>query len=139
VHAGDPIVEVSAVPEDSTLVFTMDHRESGETGEAILLSSEDDVTAWRNCCQHQRHVPLDPGDGAVLREGELVCTRHGATFGAEDGHCTYGPCAGASLETVEVSVEDGTVYLVDEDWSFQELGSAATDPSDRSTTNAPGF
>jgi nitrite reductase/ring-hydroxylating ferredoxin subunit len=139
VNAGEPIVGLSAVPTESTLLFTVRHRETGETAEAILLASEEDVVAWRNCCQHQRHVPLDAGDGAVMRDGELVCTRHGATFATEDGSCTYGPCAGATLESVEIATEDDTVYLTDDAWSFLALGSAEADPLDRSTTRAPGF
>jgi nitrite reductase/ring-hydroxylating ferredoxin subunit len=139
VNAGEPIVGLSAVPTESTLLFTVRHRETGETAEAILLASEEDVVAWRNCCQHQRHVRLDTGDGAVMREGELVCTRHGATFAADDGSCTYGPCAGATLESIAVATADDTVYLTDETWSFLDLGPAETDPTDRSTTSAPGF
>jgi nitrite reductase/ring-hydroxylating ferredoxin subunit len=136
---GEPIVEVSAIPTDSTVVFTMEQSETAETGEAILLRTDETVLAWRNCCQHQRHVRLDDGDGAVIREGEIVCTRHGATFLASEGTCTAGPCAGATLESVAVAVEDGTVVLTDESWTFRSLGPARSDPATRSTTNAPGF
>jgi hypothetical protein len=74
-----------------------------------------------------------------MREGELVCTRHGATFTAEDGSCTYGPCVGATLESVAVSVEEDTVYLTDEQWSLLDLGPDEGNQGDRSTANAPGF
>jgi nitrite reductase/ring-hydroxylating ferredoxin subunit len=139
VNAAEPIVEVTEIPPDSTVLFTIRHRETGERGEAILVSSGEDVLAWRNCCQHQRHVRLDDGDGATMRDGELVCTRHGATFEAENGSCTYGPCAGATLEAVGIAVEDGTVHLTDDAWDFLGLGRDAVDPADLSTTNAPGF
>jgi nitrite reductase/ring-hydroxylating ferredoxin subunit len=41
-----------------------------------------------------------------------MCAHHSALFRFEDGHCIEGPCAGASLDAVQVTVdEDAQVVL----------------------------
>jgi hypothetical protein len=67
-------------------------------------------------------VRLDSGSGATVRDDELVCTKHGATFETATGDCTYGPCEGATIEEIDVTVEDGVVYLTEEDYEFENLG-----------------
>jgi hypothetical protein len=51
-------------------------------------------------------------------------------FAADTGVCTYGPCEGAVLEDVDVSVEDGGVYLTDEAFEFRRTGPAEEDELD---------
>jgi len=68
-------------------------------------------------------VRLDKGSGAPMRDGELVCANHGAYFEADSGYCTFGPCEGATLEAVDVAVDDGAVYLTDDDYAFVTTGS----------------
>jgi nitrite reductase/ring-hydroxylating ferredoxin subunit len=106
------IVELDAVPTDSTLVF--EARDGRRGVNCILHRSGDAVAAWRNSCPHQPEVPLDPGRGAIVRGDQLVCHKHGAQFEPEGGVCTHGPCAGDALDSIEVSVRDGDVYLTDE-------------------------
>lgn len=106
------IVALDTVPTDSTLVFeALDGRRGVN---CILHRSGDAAVAWRNSCPHQPEVPLDPGRGAIVRGDQLVCHKHGAQFEPEDGVCTHGPCAGDVLDSIEVSVQDGDVYLTDE-------------------------
>lgn len=113
--AEDPlrIAPLEDVPTDSTIrCEALD----GDRGvEVILRRDGDAVLAWRNSCPHQPEVRLDPGWGAMVRGGEIVCHEHGARFDPErDGVCTYGPCRGRTLEAVLVEVRDGTVYLDDD-------------------------
>jgi phenylpropionate dioxygenase-like ring-hydroxylating dioxygenase large terminal subunit len=77
-------------------------------------------------------VNLDTGDGAV-RNGELVCRKHAATFDIDSGVCTHGPCEGAKLDPIEVEVRDGDVFLADPDYEFVRQG-VDTDPADLSTS-----
>ncbi|WP_254543427.1 Rieske (2Fe-2S) protein [Halomarina pelagica] len=125
------IASVEEVPEDGTLLFTV--RDGFDTEEVVLirLATEDDegatggdasVAAWKNYCQHWTDVRLDKGSGAMVRDGEIVCQRHGATFERDSGYCTFGPCEGAYLEEVAVAVEDGAVYLADDRYEFANLG-----------------
>ncbi|MXR51048.1 Rieske 2Fe-2S domain-containing protein [Halovenus sp. WSH3] len=114
------IAPVEDVPADSSLLFTI--RDGFDKEEAILLRLADGVVALKNYCPHWTDVRLDSGGGATVREDELVCTKHGATFETATGDCTYGPCEGATIEEVDVTVEDGVVYLTDDDYEFENLG-----------------
>jgi nitrite reductase/ring-hydroxylating ferredoxin subunit len=115
------IVDADEVATDGTVVFTAT---SGfETTEGILTRLDDGaIVAYTNYCPHWRDVRLDRGSGALVRNEELVCQKHGATFGKESGYCDFGPCEGAVLDTFEVTVEGGAVYLTDDEWDAAEPG-----------------
>lgn len=126
----DRIADVDDVPADGTLLFTA--RDGFDETEVVLTRLDDErdgddegVVAWKNYCQHWTDVRLDKGSGATMRDGELLCEKHGATFRASDGECTHGPCEGATLDEVEVTVEDGGVYLADDRFGFDSVGPAA--------------
>ena len=134
------IVDVEEVPEDSTLLVTLrpvdpEEVDSGEgdvgtdadgdpEAEAILIRLADGVAAFRNYCQHWTDVRLDRDEGAFVRNGEIFCQKHGATFEADSGYCNFGPCEGSTLESVSVAIEDDAVYLTDEAYEFLRLGPA---------------
>jgi nitrite reductase/ring-hydroxylating ferredoxin subunit len=120
--AASRIAALDEVPADGTLLFTI--RDGFDREEAILTRLADGVVAYRNRCQHWTDVRLDSGDGAAMRDGELLCQRHGALFERATGYCTTGPCEGATLETVDVAVKNGAVYLTDPDYEFEKLGSS---------------
>ncbi|MFB6229192.1 MAG: Rieske (2Fe-2S) protein [Halobacteriales archaeon] len=130
----ETIVGAGEVPEGSTLVFRVRDGD-GKESEAILLRAEDGVVAWRNYCQHMTHINLDKGSGAAMRNGEIVCTNHGAMFDADTGECTFGPCEGAYLNAVEVAVADGEVRLADPDYEFVGVGPIEDGPGDLSSTS----
>ncbi|SFS00967.1 Ferredoxin subunit of nitrite reductase or a ring-hydroxylating dioxygenase [Halomicrobium zhouii] len=133
------IVALDEVPEDGSRLFTVTvaDGDGGECVEAILLRSADGVVAYENYCQHWTDVRLDSGSGAALRDDEIVCEKHGAYFEADSGYCNFGPCEGATLEAVEVAVEDDVVYLADDRYAFEHLGPAADD--DLSSGSRIGF
>jgi len=115
------IVAADAVTAADTVVFTAT---SGfETTEGLLTRLDDDtIVAYTNYCPHWRDVRLDKGSGATVRDGELVCGKHGASFRKATGDCDFGPCEGAVLDTFEVGVVDGAVYLTDTEWDSAERG-----------------
>ncbi|WP_276261078.1 Rieske (2Fe-2S) protein [Haloglomus litoreum] len=80
------------------------------------------IACWKNYCQHWTDVRLDKGSGARVRDGELWCNKHAATFRLDDGVCTHGPCEGAVLDEIEVAVHDGGVYLTDDRYEFASVG-----------------
>ena len=134
------IASVAAVPEDSTFLFRVRDGDD-EMKEAILVRTdngddkddgdrEGSVAAWLNYCQHFTHIELDKGSGATMRGDEIVCENHGAYFEGDTGFCTYGPCEGAYLRSVAVTVEDGDVYLADGDFEFAGVGPIPTDDLD---------
>ncbi|MFC3478490.1 Rieske (2Fe-2S) protein [Halobacterium litoreum] len=129
----DRIADVDDVPADDSFLFTVENGD-GDEKEAILVELSDGaIVGWLNYCMHWTDVNLDTGDGAV-RDGELVCRKHAATFEADSGVCTHGPCEGARLDPVEVDVRDGVVYLADPDYEFVRTGVDDGDPADLSTS-----
>ncbi|EFW90735.1 oxidoreductase [Haladaptatus paucihalophilus DX253] len=129
------IAAVEEIPDDTTFLFTI--RNGFDEEEAVLVEADDDIRAWKNYCQHWTDVRLDKGDGASMRDGELVCGKHGALFESDSGVCTYGPCEGAVLDEVDVTVEDGAVYLTDPDYEFVQQGSSIE--YDLSSNRSLGF
>ncbi|WP_251329996.1 Rieske (2Fe-2S) protein [Haloplanus pelagicus] len=118
------ITSLASVPRDTTFLCTVRRTETEELREAVLVrTAERDVHGWLNYCRHLLDVRLDKGSGAPMRDGELVCANHGAYFEADSGFCTFGPCEGATLEAVDVTVEDGAVYLTDDNYEFVATGS----------------
>ena len=115
------IVDTDEVTAEDTVVFTA--RSGFETTEGLLTRLGDGtVVAYTNYCPHWRDVRLDKGSGANVRNGELVCGKHGASFEKATGHCDFGPCEGAVLDTFEVTVAEGGVYLTDEEWDSADPG-----------------
>lgn len=124
------IAAVDEVPDDSTFLFTVRDVDADEEKEAILVELADGVAGWLNYCQHFTHIKLDKGSGAPMRDGEIVCANHGAYFESDTGYCNFGPCEGAYLDDVEVTVEDGDVYLTDDDYEFVAVGPMEKDDLD---------
>ncbi|WP_253738050.1 Rieske (2Fe-2S) protein [Halohasta salina] len=129
-HSASRIVSVDDVPEETTFLFRVRPVDGDEEKEAILLHDDEGVVSWLNYCQHFTHIKLDKGSGAEMRDGEVICTNHGAYFEADSGRCTFGPCEGAFLNEIEVGVEDGDVYLVDDDYEFVGTGEIETAKDD---------
>jgi len=115
------IVGADEVTTDETVVFTA--KSGFEKTEGVLTRLDDgSVVAFTNYCPHWRDVRLDKGSSALVRNGDIVCQKHGATFEKDSGVCDFGPCEGAVLDTFEVTVADGGVYLTDDEWDAAETG-----------------
>ena len=137
------VAALDEVPEDSTLLVTLRPvdpdsvtEDEGDVGadddgdaeaEAILLRLDGDVSAFRNYCQHWTDVRLDKDDGAFVRNGEVFCQKHGATFEGDTGYCNFGPCEGAVLERVDVTIDGDAVYLADDAYEFVRRGPSKRD------------
>jgi nitrite reductase/ring-hydroxylating ferredoxin subunit len=113
------VVPLDEVPADGTLLFTVRGDDGPE--EVILVRLDDRVAAYKNYCQHWTDVRLDKGSGALVRNDEIVCQKHAATFETASGYCNFGPCEGAYLDTVDVEVRDGDVFLTGDE-TFEQLG-----------------
>lgn len=78
----------------------------------MLFNRDGKLTAWRNACPHQgRALNWAPDQFLFDPDGRLVCCHHGASFDLADGRCVGGPCLGARLTPVAVTVRDGWIYL----------------------------
>jgi len=109
--------------------------EDGETEPSRNGDRGEAVVCWLNYCQHMTHIKLDKGTGAPVRDGEVICANHGALFAADSGECTYGPCEGAFLNEVSVTVEDGGVYLTDDEYEYVGEGPVESDDDDLSSSS----
>ena len=84
----------------------------GESEAILLYRDNEEIQAWLNICPHAgRRLDYAPGK-FLMRDGDLVCAAHGATFRLDNGLCVAGPCRGASLRAVAVEWQDGGVCLV---------------------------
>jgi nitrite reductase/ring-hydroxylating ferredoxin subunit len=120
------VASLDEVPDDGTFLFTA----RGDDGlrEIILLRLNGEVVAYENYCQHWTDVRLDKGSGALVRNDEIVCQKHAATFETDSGYCNFGPCEGSYLDRVEIDVTDGEVFLGGNDYVFEHVGPSGDQP-----------
>ena len=125
------LTSVDAVRADGSYLFTGKDAD-GEEREVLLVPCEDGppVEAWVNRCTHEDQRLYRDGVGAVIREGGIVCPKHGSVFDACTGGCENGPAADSVLSPVDVTVEDGEVYLTDDDMRFLREGGRQDDDED---------
>jgi nitrite reductase/ring-hydroxylating ferredoxin subunit len=128
------LTTVDDVPENGSWLFTVFDR-TGEREEAILVRACDGVAGWLNFCQHETDQRLDRGFGAAVRDDEIVCPKHGSMFDACSGDCDNGKAAGSTLVAVDVSVEDGEVFLTDDAYDFGHEGGIEDDDQPGSSSH----
>ena len=92
------------------------------------------VAAWINRCTHEAQR-FDTGRGVPMRDGEIICPKHGSLFDACSGECDNGEAVGTTLPEVDVAVEDGAVYLVDDEYEFEHEGGIDADDGPSSTSH----
>ncbi|NGM67724.1 Rieske 2Fe-2S domain-containing protein [Natronolimnobius sp. AArcel1] len=127
------LTSVETVHEDGSWLFTVRDRH-GELEEVLLVPCEDGVEAWINRCTHEAQR-LDTGCGAAMRDGQIICPRHGSMFDSCSGYCDNGDAAETTLPDVEIAVDDATVYLTDDDLSY--LHDGGIEESDRDDDSGP--
>ncbi|WP_018257963.1 Rieske (2Fe-2S) protein [Halomicrobium katesii] len=135
------LTTVETVHDDGSYTCTV--RDSyGERDEVIVVPCEDDpgVRAWINRCTHEAQR-FDTGRGAPMRDGQVICPKHGSLFDACSGECDNGEAAGTTLPAVDLAVEEGTVFLRDDDYTFVHDGTIDDDDGDDgpSSTSHIGF
>lgn len=77
-------------------------------------------------CTHEDQR-FDTGRGVPMREGEIVCPRHGSLFDACEGDCDSGETAGTTLPAVTLAERHGTVVLTDDGYEFVHEGGIDND------------
>ncbi|WP_137287014.1 Rieske (2Fe-2S) protein [Halorussus salinisoli] len=119
------LTTTETVYEEGSWLFTV-RDQYGEPDEVLLVPCEDEsdgpVEAWINRCTHEAQR-FDRGFGAPMRDGQLVCPKHGSMFDACSGYCDNGDAADTTLVSVDLAVEDGAVYLTDDSYEFAHAGS----------------
>ncbi|PSP33816.1 (2Fe-2S)-binding protein [Halobacteriales archaeon QH_10_70_21] len=128
------VASADDVPDVGSYLFTV-READGSLEEVILVDLADGVSAWKNFCQHETDQRLDRGSGAAMRDGRLICPKHGSMFDAETGYCDSGKAAGSTLVEVDVTVRHGQVYLTDDDLEFVAEGGIDDDGDPSSTSH----
>lgn len=127
------LTSVDTVEEEGSWLFTV-RDQHGNDEEFFLVPCDDDdrpaVEAWLNRCTHEAQRLYREGVGAIVRDGGIVCPKHGSIFDACSGYCDNGDAADTTLPDVEIAVEDGQVYLVDDDVTFLRAGPSRDDDDD---------
>ncbi|SDR36345.1 Rieske (2Fe-2S) protein [Natronobacterium texcoconense] len=146
------LTSLETVREEGSWLFTVRDR-NGEHEEVILVPCEESggegstssrsqadegVEAWINRCTHEAQQ-FDTGRGAPIRNGQLVCPRHGSMFDTCSGECDNGPAADTTLPGIEIELEDGDVYLTDDDVHFAHRGGIDDEDDDPSSTSHISF
>lgn len=76
----------------------------------FVVRHGDAVAGYVDRCPHMGLPLAQKLDAYLTPGGELIaCSRHGALFRPEDGHCVGGPCAGAALAPWPVEVASGVI------------------------------
>jgi nitrite reductase/ring-hydroxylating ferredoxin subunit len=123
------LTDVETVQSEGSWLFTV--RADGDDREVMLVPCEDgDVEAWVNRCTHEDQRLHREEVGAVIRDGGIVCPKHGSVFDACSGGCENGPASETTLFSVDITVENGQVYLTDDDTRFLHDGGTDDDDDD---------
>jgi nitrite reductase/ring-hydroxylating ferredoxin subunit len=154
---GTEITDLADVPEVGSFLFSVrDVR--GDRDEAILVRCDDPETAvpegavvddadggatddcddlpvaveaWINRCPHEdQRLDRGVGAGAAMRDGQIICPKHGSMFDACTGYCDNGEAKDTELVPLDVEIEDGAVWLTDNDFRFVAVGGLDDDDDD---------
>lgn len=114
------LTTVEQVHDAGSYLFTAEDP-YGEPEEILLVPCGDGVEAWVNRCTHEDQR-FDTGRGVPMRDGEIICPRHGSLFDACGGDCDNGEAAGTTLPGIDIAERHGTVFLIDDDYEFAHQG-----------------
>lgn len=128
------LTTVETVHEEGSWLFTVQDQ-YGEKEEVILVTCEDGVEAWINRCTHESQR-FDTGRGVPMREGQIICPKHGSMFDSCSGYCDNGEAADTTLPSVEISVrDDGRIVLTDDEFTF--VGEGGIDDNEGDGDDGP--
>lgn len=104
------ICETNKLTESSSRGFSVEVDE--DVIEGFVVHKDGLYYAYQNSCPHTGS-PLDWVEHQFLdMEGELIqCAVHDARFMIEDGKCIAGPCAGDSLQKLDIIQQGDALYL----------------------------
>jgi nitrite reductase/ring-hydroxylating ferredoxin subunit len=85
----------------------------GKQRNIFIARKGEQVFAYLNWCPHNQ-VLIDqiPNKFFNANKSYIQCSKHGALFKVDDGLCIEGPCEGERLKSLDISIENGIIYLV---------------------------
>ena len=143
------LTTAETVREEGSWLFTV-RDQYGELDEVILVPCDDGneggstsdqaatdggVEAWINRCTHEAQR-FDTGRGVPMREGRIICPKHGSMFDSCSGYCDNGEAADTTLPSVEISIRnDGRIVLTDDELTF--VGEGGIDDNEGDGDDGP--
>ncbi|HEX9146324.1 MAG TPA: Rieske 2Fe-2S domain-containing protein [Candidatus Binatia bacterium] len=105
------VARVGELSHGQSKKFTL--RRGGRDFEAMLLNYGGNLYAYVNRCPHVG-ISLDWVDNQFFTVDNryLMCANHGAVFEPPTGECVWGPCVGASLESVVLDIQEEKVFAL---------------------------
>ncbi len=109
--AGTMLCTLAELDETGTRGFTF-RDESKLFMMFLVRASNGGVAAYVNACPHLG-TPLNFLEHRFLSADRtrLQCATHGAQFEPETGLCIHGPCLGARLKPVPITIDGDTVRV----------------------------
>jgi nitrite reductase/ring-hydroxylating ferredoxin subunit len=106
---GKLVAHVGELAHGQSKKFTV--RRGGRSFEALLINYQGKLFAYVNRCPHVG-ITLDWVDNQFFTVDSryLMCANHGAVFEPPTGECVWGPCVGASLESLALNIEGGKIF-----------------------------
>lgn len=125
------LTSVETVEDEGGWLFTVQD-EHAINQEVFLLPCDDGdgIRAWVNNCTHEKQRLYREDVGVVVRDGGIICPKHGSIFDSCTGACDNGPAAETTLPEVDITVDDGQIYLTDESVDFLWAGGDTDDGED---------
>ncbi|MEO5626198.1 MAG: Rieske (2Fe-2S) protein [Dokdonella sp.] len=103
-----PLCRLEEITDGDAIAARVDTAAGGF--ELIVLRQGEHVFAYHNECPHAgRNLDYAPGR-FLVRDGQLTCAVHGATFAVTSGACLGGPCR-SGLVAMPIEVIEGEVRL----------------------------
>ena len=97
------------IERGTALVFDVLHFR--EPAHAFALRFDGQVVAYLNRCAHvPTEMDWQPGEFFDSSREFILCSIHGASYAAHNGHCIGGPCGRGKLTALTVEERDGQVY-----------------------------
>jgi len=105
------VCTVDAIADPGSRGFNVEL--DGENISGFVVQKDGLFHAYRNSCPHTS-APLDWVEHQFLdMEGALIqCAVHDARFEIESGLCLMGPCAGESLQKLNIFQQDEKLFLL---------------------------
>ncbi|QSW99751.1 Rieske (2Fe-2S) protein [Haloterrigena alkaliphila] len=128
------LTTVETVHEEGSWLFTV-RDQYGEQDEVILVPCDDGAEAWINRCTHEAQR-FDTGRGVPMRDGQIICPKHGSMFDSCSGYCDNGEAADTTLPAVDITVrDDGRIVLDDDEFTF--VGEGGIDDNEDGGDDGP--
>ena len=108
--SGQALCRLDDLPDNGSRGFFLD---GDPRLELFVVRRATRVYAYRNSCPHTG-APLDwsPDQFLNVERTLIQCAIHAAQFRIDDCVCVAGPCTGARLTVMPVTVVDGVVVLM---------------------------